>query len=99
MPKIKTIPLTHEEVLQAFHYEPETGVLSYRLAETDEREEVKQVLPDGTPAKKYFRIKVNNKEIYIHRIIWFYLYGTEAPDHINHINGDCSDNRQVNLSI
>ena len=99
MPKIKTIPFTHEEVLQAFHYEPETGVLSYRLEGTNEIEPIQQVLPDGRPATRYFRISIGNKEIYVHRIIWKYVHGVEAPGHINHLDGDCQNNRLNNLSI
>jgi hypothetical protein len=99
MPKIKQIPFTQEELQQAFHYDPDSGILSYRLAETDEIEQIQQVLPDGRPATRYFRISIGNKEIYIHRIIWKLVYGTEAPDHIIHINGNCSDNRQANLTI
>ena len=99
MPKIKTIPLTQDELQQVFHYDPDSGILSYRLEGTDEVEEIKQVLPDGRVAPRYFRISIGNKEVYIHRIIWKYTYGEEPPPHVRHLDNDCKNNRINNLAI
>lgn len=39
---------------------------------------------------------INRSKVLLHRIIWKMVYG-EEPDTIDHINGDPSDNRLVNL--
>lgn len=45
----------------------------------------------------YYRIGFNGGTYYAHRVAWFLAYG-EEPDHeIDHVNGDRSDNRLVNL--
>lgn len=52
--------------------------------------------PDG-----YYCVKFNGKRYYAHRLIWM-LYHKEDPGvdfEIDHINGDPSDNRILNLRV
>ena len=58
---------------------------------------------DNQPAKiyvtkghRYARIKFDKREFKLHRIIFLYHHGY-LPDIIDHINGDCYDNRIENL--
>jgi ribosomal protein L18 len=53
----------------------------------------------GTAERPRMSVFRSNKEIYVHRIIWKYVHGVEAPGHINHLDGDCQNNRLNNLSI
>lgn len=44
----------------------------------------------------YWYITVDRCRIGAHRVAWMYCYG-EEPNHVDHINGDTSDNRIANL--
>ena len=50
------------------------------------------VMPKG-----YRRIAVKGKRYLTHRLIWLYTNGKFPDNHIDHINGDPSDNRIENL--
>lgn len=48
----------------------------------------------------YRIVCINNKAYKLHRLIWIYHYGSLSDDvHIDHINGNPSDNRIENLRI
>lgn len=76
-----------EDIRSQFSYNPETGLLS-RISTG------KPVICVGKTG--YGRVSINGKQHKIHRIIWMHYHG-EAPDQIDHINGDRFDNRIVNL--
>lgn len=48
--------------------------------------------PDG-----YRRMKIKGKSFYCHRVAWAVHYGSFCENEIDHVNGDRSDNRIVNL--
>jgi hypothetical protein len=45
----------------------------------------------------YIVVSINKKKYYAHRLAWFYVHGEWPEHHIDHINGDRSDNRISNL--
>ena len=45
----------------------------------------------------YLRVTVDYRSYYAHRIAWFLHYGSWPEGDVDHINGDRSDNRIVNL--
>lgn len=47
----------------------------------------------------YLRAKINNKNYFVHRLIWMYHYGDMPYDQIDHINHIRSDNRIENLRV
>ena len=51
---------------------------------------------DGGGGKKYLRTCLSGKEYKLHRLAWLYVHG-ENPKEIDHMNGDGTDNRIVNL--
>jgi len=84
---MKRLEVSQERVLELFRYED--GKLFRRS--------------DNQPAKiyvtkghRYARIKFDKREFKLHRIIFLYHHGY-LPDIIDHINGDCYDNRIENL--
>ena len=79
-------------VKDAYHYDPDTGLLSYRKS-AGCRKAGDSV---GWDDEGYLKTKVNGKKIAVHRLIWFLIYG-ELPDVVDHINGDTTDNRIINL--
>jgi hypothetical protein len=44
----------------------------------------------------YIQIQIDGVKFRAHRLAWIYCYG-ESPEEIDHINGERSDNRMVNL--
>jgi hypothetical protein len=87
--------VTHEELLRAFHYDPDTGVF------TNISRRANCVHP-GTRAgyvnaKGYRVIKYRQQAYKAHRLAIFYMTGEWPPEQVDHINGDRDDNRYSNL--
>ena len=40
-------------------------------------------------------MRIENVRYYAHRLAWVYVYGSEPPNEIDHINGDGFDNRGI----
>jgi len=85
--------VTQEELKKLLHYEPTTGVFTWRVR--------RQRIAAGTIAgtimnRGYCRIHVNNKLYLSHRLAWLYVYG-KLPKELDHINREKTDNRIENL--
>lgn len=102
---------TQDELRQLLRYDPETGHLFWKqrplhlcAGETEETRRRGWKIWNakypgkraGAPANGYLQIKVFDRNIPAHRVIWMLVYG-EWPDCIDHINGIPSDNRLANL--
>lgn len=68
-----------------FRYDPETGKL-WREAGTRD--------PRG-----YFHVQFQGEQHLSHRVAWFLYYGKWPDLFVDHINGNPSDNRIVNLRL
>ena len=80
--------LTYEEASKILAYDPETGeILRLNKRSTTNR-------PSKTGYKKLF---VQGKNYGQHRLAWLLHYKKWPDNHINHINGNPSDNRICNL--
>lgn len=82
---------TPEKLRELFSYDADTGLLvSKRFAG--------RVAPSYGP-KKYSTVCVNYRDLYVHRVVWALTHGAWPEGEIDHINGDRSDNRLVNLRL
>lgn len=78
---------------EVLEYSPSTGSLTWRVA--------RGRCAAGTPAgydtdRGYRAVRIFGKVVYIHRVACLYMTGSIPPE-VDHINGDRSDNRWLNL--
>lgn len=91
---MKRNPIDIEELKRRFTYNPVTGQIFSKRA--------KRIVGAIISGKKsYLCVWVQNKRIVCHHVAWALHYGyvVEAPAQIDHINGNRSDNRLVNLRM
>lgn len=87
--------ITHEQLLELLSYDPDTGIFVRKVA-TARCLKVGDVA--GSPhICGYLEIALNGKRYLAHRLAWFYFYGAWPTKNLDHINGDCADNRISNL--
>jgi phosphoglycolate phosphatase-like HAD superfamily hydrolase len=91
--------LTYEEAKRLFDYDPETGVIRWKIR-------VSRNVGDGREAgntrtnhsgKKYKELKIYGKKYQSHRVIHLLQTGEWPPDQIDHIDGNGLNNRWENL--
>lgn len=98
MTRPKTLP-SLEELQERFNYDPETGVLSWKVP-THPRIKPGDLAGCGN-GKGYLKVKVGNSPYRVHRIIWKLAYGEDPPANmeIDHVNRNRADNRLTNLRL
>lgn len=86
--------LTHAALLAKLHYDPDTGVFTFRTHHAL----WKIGCVAGYINKQGYRcINIGQHRYLAHRLAWFYVHGHWPYDQIDHINGLRADNRIVNL--
>jgi hypothetical protein len=89
-------PLTAERAREMLHYEPTTGVFTWRRSLRGGGASVGKVA--GTlRSDGYRQLQVDARVYAAHRVAWLYVHGTWPTATIDHINGDPADNRISNL--
>ncbi len=104
------VPLPSKEVLeQLLDYEPDTGRLYWKprpasMFASEQASRTWNTRYAGKEAftsldrKGYVQAGIFNKVYRAHRVIWALVHG-DADGHIDHINGNRSDNRLDNLRL
>lgn len=87
--------LTQAKLKELLHYEPETGVFTWKVNRGGTARAGSQA---GTLCKVrgYWQISVFNRLHQTHRLAWFYVHG-RWPECLDHINRIRTDNRISNL--
>jgi len=86
--------LTHDKIQQLLHYDPETGVFTWRVHRY--RYPLGSVAGHAA-AKGYLAIGVLGKTYKAHRLAWFYTYGVWPSGQIDHKDLDRTNNSLRNL--
>ena len=87
--------ITQQELKDVLDYDPESGGMTWRLSRSNR---VKVGDRAGTNSGHgYLVVRVLGEKHYVHRLAWLYSFGVFPVEHIDHVNGDRSDNRISNL--
>lgn len=87
--------LTYERLREVLHYEPKTGIFTWRVSNSNRvkiGERAGSVLNNG-----YRIIVIDNKHTLEHVCVWLYVFGKFPALFIDHKNGNRADNRIENL--
>lgn len=87
--------LTQAELKAHVHYDELTGIFTWTNP-TSRKCKVGDLLGNSTKMG-YRECKILGVREYVHRLAWLYMHGVMPSKHIDHINGDKSDNRISNL--
>lgn len=86
--------LDYERFNEAFYYNPDTGVLTWKTIGVGRPKSGKA----GYINKRgYCIVGLDHKMYRVHRVAWLLTHGEWPTSTIDHINGDFSDNRLANL--
>lgn len=85
------------EAKQSLNYCPETGVFTW--ARDSSRAKRGDIAGSKNKVNGYIELCFYGVKHYAHRAAWLFVHGVNAELPIDHINGDRSDNRIVNLRL
>lgn len=88
--------ITQELVQELFEYKDGNLFRKKAVSRCKAGSQAGVVMIDKKTGYKRYKVCINTKEYYIHRVIFLYHHGY-LPKGIDHINGDASDNRIENL--
>lgn len=89
--------LTQQTLKELLHYDPETGVFTWR-----KRVNARAAAGDVAGLKRdcyRVEISIGGRRYFAHRLAWLYVYGEWPPTEIDHINRNDRDNRISNLRL
>jgi hypothetical protein len=84
--------LNHEKVKELFDYNPNSGLLTWRIAKSSR---IKIGMKAGS--KQSLQVKIDGKMYLVSRVIWFYMTGEWPTKLIDHENRIRTDNKWANL--
>ena len=87
--------LTQDRLKQVFDYNPETGLFT-RILAISRKSKVGDIVTTVN-RQGYIVLRLDGELHYCHRLAWLFVHGFYPTSHIDHINGNPSDNRLCNL--
>jgi HNH endonuclease/AP2 domain len=85
-----------ERVREALHYDPETGVFTWRINKGKMRA---GAVAGGLGAKGYWQIGVDNVRYYGHHLAWLYMKDELPHSLIDHKDANRTNNQWRNLRV
>lgn len=92
--------ITQSQLKKQLHYSPETGVFTWLISKGRlcKAGDVAGSLSSGKPnACGYIKIMISGKSYGAHRLAYLYVTGCFPKNETDHLNGNKSDNRFINL--
>jgi len=90
--------LTAERLRELLHYDPATGIFTRRVVVSASKALKPGDVAGGLDKSTgYWRVSVDNRRYWAHRLAWFYVHGVWPADCLDHINQTPLDNRLCNL--
>lgn len=87
-----------DRLRQVLHYDPATGHFTWKVMRPSNRLIGTRAGTISTGRTKgYFKISIDGKIYYAHRLAWLYMTGQWPSEQIDHINGIPGDDRFCNL--
>lgn len=90
------LDITIEELKAMLSYDPDTGIFT-RIKQSSNSKIGKEL--GSKHSAGYVVIGFKSKNRFAHRLAWLYMTGEWPTKQIDHINGNRSDNRFVNLRV
>lgn len=92
--------ITHSELRNLIHYSPETGIVTWKKKLNKKTKVNDRAGCECKSRKKTYRsIRIYGTAKREHCWIWYYMTGIWPDKEIDHINGNGTDNRWVNLRL
>lgn len=89
--------LTYDDLHALFVYDPTTGVFTRRVARGYRGCHRAGSVAGYVNERGYVTIMVDRKPYLAHRLAWLYMTGALPVDQVDHVDGDRSNNRWLNL--
>lgn len=92
---MKMIEPDIDHIREIFHYDPISGFLYWNY---DRSSNAKKGSRAGSLTNSGYReVRVGNKQVLAHRVIWGIVYGEYPKEEIDHIDGNKDNNSLLNL--
>lgn len=86
--------MDYKEAKKLLKYDPETGKVFWKLTRNNKALCGSEA---GYRDNRYLRIGVKGSNYLLHRVAWLLYYKEWPENQIDHINGNCFDNRIANI--
>jgi len=87
--------LTQERLKQLLNYKPETGEFCWVEGSRKRGRHLSRV--GHKIGRGYLQVMLDGRQYLLHRLAWMFVYGSFPDVHLDHINGNPTDNRIENL--
>ena len=87
--------INQEQLKKYIHYDPDTGIFTRIKSDSNAHKHGKHLKPNT--ARGYIEVSVCGYRQFAHRFAFLYMTGEMPVKGVDHINGDCTDNRWENL--